>query len=81
VLESKIAILKMGVTRITNAIQTLPESAEIDVVYDTTLSMLCTLSEMEEGALLQEGEIIRQRNREIYGFSKVICGHPSEDRI
>jgi hypothetical protein len=73
--------LGMETASISRAIQSLPESAEVDFAHNCLLNIRNILMEMEERLGDAEADLIKTRNRELYGVSRDTCGHPYEDRI
>lgn len=66
-----IGILGVQASRISNAIQPLPDSAEVDYVHHIVMSVVNTLTELERYLHRIEQDAIEKRNEELYHISRI----------
>ena len=63
-----IGILGVQASRISNAIQPLPESAEVDYMHHIIMNVVNTLTNFENYLLQIEMDAIEKRNEELYSL-------------
>lgn len=63
-----IGIVGVQASRISNAIQPLPDSAEVDFVYHIIMNIMNTLTELERYLHRIELDAIEKRNEELYSL-------------